>query len=94
MLNILDESRGHLLALTISGKISEKDFDVLNPILEKTIDEHDDPCAYIEIKEIDQVTFKAILEDLSNIPNTIYLKKWQCWEMPVGRKCLLKSQEL
>jgi len=75
MVNILDESRGNLLALTIEGKISDKDFDVLNPILEKTIDEHDDPRAYIELKEIDGVTFKAILEDLSNIPKYNKFKK-------------------
>lgn len=40
----------------------------MNPVLEKTIEEHDNPCAYIEILELDHVTPKAVLEDLKNIP--------------------------
>jgi len=75
MVTILDKSRGNLLAPTIGGKISEKNFEVLNPILEKTINEHDDPRAYIELREIDKITFKAILEDLSNIPKYNKFKK-------------------
>lgn len=68
MIKILEESKNNLLAVRVRGDIESRDFDILNPILEKTIEEHDHPLAYIELLDLESFTPKAVMEDLKNVP--------------------------
>lgn len=68
MIKILDETKGELIAIEIKGKITKQDFNVFNPVLEKTIKNFDNPKIYMEIHEIDIPTFQAMWEDVKNIP--------------------------
>lgn len=68
MIKILEESRNNLLAVRVTGEIEAKDYDILKPILGKTIDEHEKAYAYIEILDLESVTPKAVMEDLKSLP--------------------------
>ncbi|HET6243006.1 MAG: STAS/SEC14 domain-containing protein [Bacteroidetes bacterium] len=75
MVQILDETKGDLISIKIKGKLTKGDFDVFNPILEKTIRDFEKPKIYIEIHEIDMPEFQAIWEDIKNIPKYNRLEK-------------------
>lgn len=69
MIKILDETKKDLIAIKVTGELIEKDYDILNPIMEKTLKDYDNPKLYCEIHELDMPTTKAVWEDLKNIPD-------------------------
>lgn len=75
MIEILEKTKGNLLAIQVKGKLTKADYDIFNPILEKTIKDYKKPKLYCEIMELDMPTFKAIWEDIKNIPNYNKLEK-------------------
>lgn len=75
MIKILEETKGDLIAIEVKGKLTQEDFNVFNPVLEKTIKDFEKPKVYIEIHELDPPSFQAIWADLSNIPNYNKLEK-------------------
>jgi hypothetical protein len=68
MVHYLEESRGNLLAIRVSGVIDRQHFEAFNPVLEQVLNTHKDPRYYLELPAFDKVTPKAILEDIKNLP--------------------------
>jgi hypothetical protein len=69
MIEELSESRDNILALRISGKIKEDDYDVLNPAMEQLLKRTNHPKMFMEIGKFEGITANAIIEDLKNIPD-------------------------
>lgn len=64
MFKILDITKDNLIGFRASGKIEEEDYEKLNPILEKTKKEQNAIRLYIEIGELQGITFKALIKDI------------------------------
>ena len=64
---IADQTHGDLLALEVTGKLTEADYQTINPVIDKTVDRHGKIKLYVEIKDLDGFTPKAAWEDVKEI---------------------------
>jgi hypothetical protein len=64
MFKILDITKDDLIGFRASGRIEKEDYDKLNPILEKTEKEQDSIKLYLEIGELEGISFKALIKDI------------------------------
>ena len=76
MITILEKTKEGLIGIQVKGKLTKADYDIFNPILEKTIKDYKKPKLYCEILELDMPTFQAIWEDIKIIPK--YNKLERC----------------
>ncbi len=88
MFEVLNLTKDDIIGLKIEGKIEAKDYEKLNPILNKTEKEHDKIKLYLEIDRIDGIEPKAVIEDIKAYFNHVkHLKKVAV----VGREGMEKS---
>jgi len=64
MLQLLEESKGDLVALRISGHVDINDYDVMLPVLEEKIKQYGKISVYAELQELEDISFKALWQDL------------------------------
>jgi len=64
MLQLLEESKGDLVAFRISGHVDKNDYDVMLPLLEEKIKQYGKINVYAEMQEVEDFTLKALWEDL------------------------------
>lgn len=64
MLEILEESKGDLAAVRVSGKVDKHDYDVMLPLLEEKIKQYNKIRVYAELKDIDMYSAKALWEEI------------------------------
>jgi hypothetical protein len=64
MFEILDFTQKDIIAVRIKGTIGKEDYDKINPLLEKTEKDFDAIKLYVELREIEGVTPKAVIEDV------------------------------
>jgi hypothetical protein len=69
MLIKLEETQPGLMAIQIKGKVEAKDFELLEPLLEKAMTESDTPKAYVELVDFDSLSAGAVWADIKNIPD-------------------------
>lgn len=69
MLEILEETKDDLVAIKVTGKLTKKDYEILNPVMEKTLKDHDKPKMYCEMHELEIPTAKAMWEEMKNLPH-------------------------
>ena len=76
MVEILEETKGNLIAVRVKGKITSDDYAVFNPLMEKTLKDYEKPHAYIEVHELEMPGADALWEELKNLPD--YNKFGKC----------------
>ncbi|MER2996138.1 STAS/SEC14 domain-containing protein [Pontibacter populi] len=64
MLELLEESKGDLVAFRISGHVDKNDYDIMLPILEEKIKQYGKINVYAEMQDVEDFTLKALWEDL------------------------------
>ncbi|CAN5623744.1 hypothetical protein BH23BAC1_BH23BAC1_39510 [soil metagenome] len=65
MINILTEkTQGKTIALKAEGKIEKSDYDRIVPIMEELVKKHEKLDAYVEVRELDKVTARALWEEI------------------------------
>ena len=64
MLELLEESKGDLVAFRISGHVDKNDYEIMLPILEEKIKQYGKINVYAEMQEVEDFTLKALWEDL------------------------------
>lgn len=64
MLQLLEESKGDLVAFRISGHIDKNDYDVMLPVLEEKIKQYGKINVYAEMQEVEDYSLKALWEEL------------------------------
>lgn len=65
MFDILDLTKDNVIAVRAHGKIEKADYEKLDPLLEKTEKEQDKIRLYLEIGDIQGITFEALLKDIA-----------------------------
>lgn len=75
MIKVPDNSRANLLAMHISGQIDGAEIEKMTPLLDKLIDENENPVVYAEVHDLDVPTARAVWKDLKNIPRYNKLDK-------------------
>ena len=75
MVEFLNESKNNILAIRVTKVIDKHTFEALNPEIVKVLEDHEDPRLYLELPEFENVTPKALFEDLKNIPTYNRFKK-------------------
>ncbi len=69
MLIKLEETEPGLMAIQIKGKVEAKDFELLEPLLEKAMTESGTPKAYVEMVDFDSLSAGAVWADIKHIPD-------------------------
>jgi hypothetical protein len=64
MLQILEESKDDLVAIRILGHVDKNDYDVMLPVLEERIKQHQKISIYAELQDVEAITLEALWEDL------------------------------
>ncbi|MFW5819673.1 MAG: STAS/SEC14 domain-containing protein [Bacteroidota bacterium] len=64
MFKVLDFTKDNIIAIKASGKIQKSDYQMLDPLLEKTEKEHPSIKLYILIGDIDGITPEAFMKDV------------------------------
>lgn len=65
MINIINEkTHGNVVAMRAEGKIEKSDYDRIVPIMEELVKKHDKLDAYVEVKELDKITARALWEEI------------------------------
>ncbi|MDX5422387.1 MAG: STAS/SEC14 domain-containing protein [Hymenobacteraceae bacterium] len=64
MLQLLEESRGDLVAFRISANVDKQDYDVMLPLLEERIRQHGKIRVYAEVQEVEDYSLRALWEDI------------------------------
>jgi hypothetical protein len=65
MVTILeDKTVGDMIALVAEGKIEKADYDKVWPLVEQKVQEHGKIRVYVEVREIDMVTLRALYEEV------------------------------
>ncbi len=65
MFKILDNTKENIIAFIVNGKVLKTDYDVLNPLLEKTEKDYDAVRLIIEIGDIEGITAEALIKDIA-----------------------------
>ncbi len=65
MFKILDNTKEKIIAFKVFGKVIKTDYDVLNPLLEKTEKEYEAVRLFIEIGDIEGITAEALIKDIA-----------------------------
>ena len=64
MLQLLEESKGDVVAFRISGNIDKNDYNVMLPVLEEKIKQHGKIRVYAEVQDVEAYTLRALYEDV------------------------------
>ena len=64
MFKILDFTKDNIIAFKASGKIQKTDYEMLDPLLEKTEKEHPFIKLFIMIGDIEGITPEALMKDI------------------------------
>jgi hypothetical protein len=65
MVTILEgKTAGDLIALVAEGKIDKADYDLVWPLVEQKVREHGKIRVYLEAREIDLITLRALYEEV------------------------------
>ena len=64
MLQLLEESKGDLVALRISGNVDKNDYNVMLPVLEEKIKQHGKIRVYAEVQDVEAYSLRALYEDI------------------------------
>ncbi|GAA4444792.1 STAS/SEC14 domain-containing protein [Pontibacter saemangeumensis] len=64
MLQLLEESRGDLVAFRISGDVDKQDYNVMLPVLEERIRQHGKIRVYAEVQDVEAFSLRALYEDI------------------------------
>lgn len=67
MIRLSDKTNGNLIALEITGKINQGDYQFLNPILDKAVKEFGKLNLLMKIQDMEGFTPKAMWEDLKEV---------------------------
>jgi len=72
MFNILDKTFGNVIAIEVDGHIEKKDYEKVNPLVEKAVREFGKVRLYIQITKIEGIQPSAFIEDVKT-----YLKHFK-----------------
>ena len=64
MLQLLEETKGDLVALRVSGHVDRNDYEIMLPLLEEKIKQYGKISVYAELQDLEDISFKALWEDL------------------------------
>lgn len=64
MLQLLEESKGDLVAIRVSGHVDKDDYAVMLPVLEEKIKQHNKISVYAELQDVEAYTLEALWEDV------------------------------
>ena len=64
MLQILEESKGDLFAVQLSGQIDKQDYDIMLPMLEEKIKQHGKINVFVEVMDMKNVSLEALWEEI------------------------------
>ncbi len=64
MLQLLEQSKGDLVAFQLSGQVDKRDYDVMLPLLEEKIKQYGKINIYAEVQEIEDMSLQALWEDI------------------------------
>lgn len=64
MLQLLEESKGDLVAIRISGHVDKSDYAVMLPVLEEKIKQHSKIKVYAELQDVETYSLEALWEDV------------------------------
>ena len=59
-----DKTQGDLIAVVAEGKIDKSDYDKVWPLVEQKVKEHGKIRVYIEARDIDMITLRALYEEV------------------------------
>ncbi|QCR24528.1 STAS/SEC14 domain-containing protein [Pontibacter sp. SGAir0037] len=88
MLQLLEESRGDLVAFKLSGSVDKQDYAVMLPVLDEKIKQYSKINVYAEVQEVDTYSLRALWDDLkydfkhaADFRNVAIVgdKKWLDW---------------
>ncbi len=63
MIKVLDLTQGNIIAFRMEGKIEAKDYEIIDPLLEKTKKENEEIKLFMDIGKIEGLEGAAITED-------------------------------
>jgi len=72
---VLKQSEKDIVIIEINGWLTKNDYDVLNPVLDQKISVYNQVKIFIELKDLDGFTPKAIFEDIKEIKYLKNIKK-------------------
>lgn len=64
MLQLLEESKGDLVAIRISGHVDKNDYAVMLPVLEEKIKQYNKINVYAELQDVETYTLEALWKDI------------------------------
>lgn len=64
MLQLLEESRGDLVAFRISGNVDKNDYNVMLPVLEEKIKQHGKIRVYAEVQDVEAYSLRALYDEV------------------------------
>ena len=64
MIQLLEESKGDLIAFRLSGEIDKSDYSVMLPVMEEKIRQYKKVAVYAELMEVKGASLKALWDDL------------------------------
>lgn len=65
MFNILDDiQKDDVVAVKISGKISEEDYEQLSPLIEQKISQHGNVKMLFELEDVENIDYGAMWEEM------------------------------
>lgn len=64
MLQLLEESKGDLVAFRISGDVDKNDYNVMLPVLEEKIKQHGKIRVYAEVQDVEAYSLRALYDEV------------------------------
>jgi len=64
MIQLLEESRGDLVAFRISGSVDRHDYNIMLPLLQERIRQHGKVRVYAEVQDVEDYSLRALWEDI------------------------------
>lgn len=65
MFEFKEFTKDDVIAISVSGKIEKQDYEKLTPVIEKTERDNEKIRLYVEIGELDGITWGALMKDIT-----------------------------
>jgi len=101
MIEMLDQSKGKVLGMRVSGKLAHQDYERFVPLLEKLIEEHGSVRCLVEMTDLHGIEPRALWDEIKfDVRHAWQIERcavvgdrqWEAWMTKLSRPIFFRAE--